>query len=161
MVLTILVVECSVVKWEAIDLCRQPPVVIHRTLATEAPAMGYIGNSNSAYSAYGGYGVGAYGSANSGYTSPAGVYGSASSPNTNSPKNQWRSQTGGYGASGYNQTPSYGASVPWRNPSRSSPGGYGPAGRYLQVVLLDTLIKGRPDASGIQMLEIRGQDRCI
>ncbi|KAL0418620.1 UNVERIFIED_CONTAM: Heterogeneous nuclear ribonucleoprotein 1 [Sesamum radiatum] len=90
---------------------------------------GYIGNSNSAYSAYGGYGVGAYGSANSGYTSPAGVYGDASYPNTSFSKNHWRSQTAGYGASGYNQTPSYGASVPWRNPSRSSPSGYGPAGR--------------------------------
>ncbi|KAK4441567.1 Heterogeneous nuclear ribonucleoprotein 1 [Sesamum alatum] len=89
---------------------------------------GYIGNTNSAYGAYGGYSIGGYGSANSGYTSPAGVYG-ASSPNTNFSKNQWRSQTAGYGASGYNQTPSYGASVPWRNPSRSSPSGYGPEGR--------------------------------
>ncbi|KAL0370397.1 UNVERIFIED_CONTAM: Heterogeneous nuclear ribonucleoprotein 1 [Sesamum angustifolium] len=67
--------------------------------------------------------------ANSGYTSPAGVYGDASYPNTSFSKNHWRSQTAGYGASGYNQTPSYGASVPWRNPSRSSPSGYGPAGR--------------------------------
>lgn len=90
---------------------------------------GYVGNSNAGYSAYGGYGVSGYGSINAGYTGPAGVYGNLGSPSTNFLKNQWSSQTAGYGTSGYSQTASYGASVPWRNASRSSTSGYAPAGR--------------------------------
>ncbi|KAI3460980.1 hypothetical protein Pfo_017643 [Paulownia fortunei] len=90
---------------------------------------GYVASGSPGYSAYGGYGVSGYGSSNAGYSGPAGVYGNTGSPNTNFLKNQWRSQTAGYGASGYSQTASYGASVPWMNASRSSASGYAPAGR--------------------------------
>ncbi|XP_042053702.1 heterogeneous nuclear ribonucleoprotein 1-like [Salvia splendens] len=90
---------------------------------------GYAGNSNPGYGAYGGYDVGGHGSANAGYSGPAGVYGNLGSPNTDFLKNQWSSQQAGYGASGYGQTGSYGASVPWSNASRSGASGYAQAGR--------------------------------
>lgn len=89
---------------------------------------GYAGNSNAGYGAYGGYDVGGHGSANAGYSGPAGVYGNLGSPNTDFLKNQWSSQQAGYGASGYGQTANYGASIPWNNASRST-GGYAQAGR--------------------------------
>ncbi|KAG8370830.1 hypothetical protein BUALT_Bualt13G0024200 [Buddleja alternifolia] len=85
---------------------------------------GYIGNSNIGFSAYGGYGVGGYGSGNVGYAGPGGVFGSPSSPSGSFSRNQWRGQSGGYGASGYSQGASYGASVPWSNASGSGVSGY-------------------------------------
>ncbi|KAM1458549.1 hypothetical protein ACFX2I_035577 [Malus domestica] len=87
---------------------------------------------------YGSYGLGGYGSANTGFGGPAGSYGNPNAPNAGyvsgvpgALKNTWSNQTPGYVATGY------GAAAPWSTPGGtgvpSAPRGQPPNNQYNRI----------------------------